>query len=145
MTFHSICRRDLPASQSPFRVVDEREHEVEWVNRFLDAQSTHGLAPLSLRQYAPAFSALVERPAGRGARVRLLPLPPETIPILQCWLRTERPLTHALVASAPALCGELNRRQGPGLEWVLFRAGDRRGDEDQAGGRVSQVPGGALT
>ena len=32
---------------------------------------------------------------GKGSRVRLLPLPPETIRILQCWLQTERPLTDS--------------------------------------------------
>ena len=32
---------------------------------------------------------------GKGARVRVLPLPPETIRILQCYLRSERPLTNA--------------------------------------------------
>ena len=32
---------------------------------------------------------------GTGARVRVLPLPPETIRILQCYLRSERPLTNA--------------------------------------------------
>jgi integrase/recombinase XerD len=32
---------------------------------------------------------------GKGSRVRLLPLPPETIRLLQCWLKTERPLTNA--------------------------------------------------
>ena len=35
------------------------------------------------------------RVAGKGARVRLLPLPPETIRTVQCYLKTERPLTHA--------------------------------------------------
>jgi integrase len=35
------------------------------------------------------------RVRGKGLRVRLLPLPPETIRILQCWLKTERPLTNA--------------------------------------------------
>ena len=35
------------------------------------------------------------RVRGKGGRGRLLPLPPETIRILQCWLRTERPLTNA--------------------------------------------------
>jgi integrase len=34
------------------------------------------------------------RVRGKGSRVRLLPLPPETIRILQCWLKTERPLTN---------------------------------------------------
>jgi site-specific recombinase XerD len=52
MTFHITCRTDLPASHSPFRVVDEKERELEWINRFLDVQSTRGLATLSLRQYA---------------------------------------------------------------------------------------------
>jgi site-specific recombinase XerD len=35
------------------------------------------------------------RVRGKGARVRWLPLPPETIRILQCYLKTERPLTNA--------------------------------------------------
>ena len=32
---------------------------------------------------------------GKGAKVRMLPLPPETIRLLDCYLRTERPLTNA--------------------------------------------------
>lgn len=52
MTFRTICRTGLPASQSPFRVVDEQDRELEWVNRFLDLQCVRGLAPLSLRVYA---------------------------------------------------------------------------------------------
>ena len=48
MTFHAICRTDLPASQSPFRVVvDEVGRELEWANRFLDAQCVSGVARLS--------------------------------------------------------------------------------------------------
>lgn len=39
------------------------------------------------------FSEAQIRVCGKGSRIRLLPLPPETIRILQCWLRTERPLT----------------------------------------------------
>jgi site-specific recombinase XerD len=35
------------------------------------------------------------RVRGKGSRIRLLPLPPETIRILQCWLQTERPLTDS--------------------------------------------------
>jgi integrase len=35
------------------------------------------------------------RVRGKGSRTRLLPLPPETIRILQCWLKSERPLTNA--------------------------------------------------
>jgi site-specific recombinase XerD len=40
------------------------------------------------------FSEALIRVHGKGSRIRLLPLPPETIRILQCWLRTERPLTN---------------------------------------------------
>jgi integrase len=41
------------------------------------------------------FSEAQVRVRGKGSRIRMLPLPPETIRILQCWLKTERPLTHA--------------------------------------------------
>src|ERR1035441_1466218 len=41
------------------------------------------------------FSEAQIRVPGKGARVRLLPLPPETIRLLQCYLKTERPLTNA--------------------------------------------------
>jgi site-specific recombinase XerD len=40
------------------------------------------------------FSESQLRVHGKGARVRLLPLPPETIRILQCYLKTERPLSN---------------------------------------------------
>jgi integrase len=52
MTFRTIHRTDLAASQSPFRVVDEQGNELEWINQFLDRQCLRGLAPLSLRAYA---------------------------------------------------------------------------------------------
>ena len=41
------------------------------------------------------FSEAQLRVYGKGARVRLLPLPPETIRLLQCYLKSERPLTNA--------------------------------------------------
>jgi integrase len=41
------------------------------------------------------FSQAQVRVRGKGSRVRMLPLPPETLRILQCWLKTERPLTNA--------------------------------------------------
>ena len=44
-------RTDLPASQSPFRIVDESGRELEWANKFLDVQFMRGLARLSLRSY----------------------------------------------------------------------------------------------
>ncbi|HEY6345619.1 MAG TPA: tyrosine-type recombinase/integrase [Bryobacteraceae bacterium] len=52
MTFRAIPRTGLPASSSPFRVVDEQERELEWINRFLDALCVRGIAPLTLRSYA---------------------------------------------------------------------------------------------
>ena len=51
MTFHAVQRTDLPASRSPYRIVDESGREVGWANQFLDAQCLHGLAELSLRAY----------------------------------------------------------------------------------------------
>jgi integrase len=41
------------------------------------------------------FGEAQVRVRGKGSRIRLLPLPPETLRILQCWLKTERPLTNA--------------------------------------------------
>ena len=55
MTFRTVCRTGLPASSSPFRVVDEQERELEWINRFLDMQCVRGIAPLTLRSYAHAL------------------------------------------------------------------------------------------
>src|SRR5882757_4862835 len=52
MTFRTVCRTGLPASSSPFRVVDEHERELDWINRFLDVQCLRGIAPLTLRSYA---------------------------------------------------------------------------------------------
>lgn len=52
MTFRAIRRTDTAAGSSPFRVVDEQGHELEWVNRFLDMQCVRGLSPLTLRSYA---------------------------------------------------------------------------------------------
>jgi len=51
MTFHVVQRTDLPASQSPFRIVDESGRELDWANKFFDAKCLHGLAELSLRAY----------------------------------------------------------------------------------------------
>jgi integrase len=35
------------------------------------------------------------RVRGKGGKVRIMPLPPETIRLLDCYLKTERPLTNA--------------------------------------------------
>lgn len=51
ITLEVVRKADLPASQSPFRIVDESGCELEWANRFLDAQCVRGLAQLSLRGY----------------------------------------------------------------------------------------------
>jgi site-specific recombinase XerD len=50
---------------------------------------------LGLRLGDLLFSEAQVRVRGKGSRTRVLPLPPETIRILQCWLKTERPLTDA--------------------------------------------------
>lgn len=42
-----------------------------------------------------SFAEAQARVRGKGSRLRLLPLPPETIRILQCWLKAERPLTNS--------------------------------------------------
>ena len=50
---------------------------------------------LGLRLADLLFSEAQVRVRGKGGRLRLLPLPPETIHILQCWLKIERPLTDS--------------------------------------------------
>ena len=55
MTFHAIRRSDLPAGSSSIRLVDEQDREIEWANRFLDAQCVRGLQTLSLESYAYAL------------------------------------------------------------------------------------------
>jgi hypothetical protein len=39
----------LPASASPYRLVDDQEHEITWANDFLDAQYIRQLSVRSLR------------------------------------------------------------------------------------------------
>ena len=52
MTFHAIRRSDLGAGRSSIRLVDDHGREIEWANRFLDAQCVRGLQTLSLESYA---------------------------------------------------------------------------------------------
>jgi site-specific recombinase XerD len=40
------------AAASPYRLLDEQDHEIVWVNDFLDAQHMRQLSPRSLRAYA---------------------------------------------------------------------------------------------
>lgn len=52
MTFRIAAAAGLSASSAPVRLVDDSGSELEWANRFLDAQWVRGLAPLSVRAYA---------------------------------------------------------------------------------------------
>jgi site-specific recombinase XerD len=65
MTFRAIKRSDLPASSSPMRLVDEQGREIEWANRFLDAQCVRGLRRHSLSSYAYALLHFVRWWAAR--------------------------------------------------------------------------------
>src|SRR5215831_8890813 len=49
---HAVHHPDLPAGRSPVRLADNQGREIEWANRFLDAQCVRGLQLLSLRSYA---------------------------------------------------------------------------------------------
>src|SRR5438270_13330266 len=46
-----IHQPPLTASASPYRLVDEQEHEITWANDFLDAQRIRQLSVRSLRAY----------------------------------------------------------------------------------------------
>src|SRR3954452_2064716 len=46
-----IHQPPLTASASPYRLVDEQEHEITWANDFLDAQCIRQLSVRSLRAY----------------------------------------------------------------------------------------------
>jgi hypothetical protein len=52
MSFRLVCQNSLPASASPYRLLDQRNHEVRWANQFLDAQKLRQLSLRSLRIYA---------------------------------------------------------------------------------------------
>lgn len=52
MKFRLQHMPELPASASPYRLLDEEGHEIEWANRFLDIQRVRGLQRLTLRAYA---------------------------------------------------------------------------------------------
>ncbi len=47
-----VYRPSLPASASPYRLLDAQGEEVAWANAFLDAQRIRQLSPCSLRAYA---------------------------------------------------------------------------------------------
>ena len=52
MSVRLLVHNFLPASASPYRLVDDRGCEVTWVNQFLDAQKLRQLSLRSLRIYA---------------------------------------------------------------------------------------------
>lgn len=52
MSFRLVAQNSLPASASPYRLLDDRGQEVGWANQFLDAQQLRQLSPRSLRAYA---------------------------------------------------------------------------------------------
>ena len=51
MKLSLVHRPALPASASPYRLVDHQEHEITWANAFLDAQCIRQLSLRSLRAY----------------------------------------------------------------------------------------------
>jgi site-specific recombinase XerD len=65
MSFHVIRPPGLPASCSPVRLADGQGREIEWANRFLDAQCVRGLQPLSLSSYAYTLLHFVRWWSGR--------------------------------------------------------------------------------
>jgi integrase/recombinase XerD len=52
MKLSLVYRPFVPASASPYRLLDECGQEIAWANGFLDAQHIRQLAPRSLRIYA---------------------------------------------------------------------------------------------
>jgi site-specific recombinase XerD len=52
MKFSVVDRPSVPASTSPYRLLDEHGREVAWANTFLDAQRIRQLSLRSLRAYA---------------------------------------------------------------------------------------------
>jgi site-specific recombinase XerD len=52
MSVRLVVKNSLPASVSPYRLRDDRGHEVAWANQFLDAQKVRQLSLRSLRAYA---------------------------------------------------------------------------------------------
>jgi len=52
MSFRLVVQNSLPASASPYRLLDQRAQQVSWANHFLDAQKLRQLSLRSLRAYA---------------------------------------------------------------------------------------------
>ena len=52
MMFRVVQSMAVNNAQIPFRIVDQSEREIPWVNRFLDRQRIRGVADTTLRSYA---------------------------------------------------------------------------------------------
>ena len=52
MSVRLLVNNSVPASASPYRLVDDRNREIAWANEFLDAQKLRQLSLRSLRAYA---------------------------------------------------------------------------------------------
>jgi hypothetical protein len=52
MKVRLLVNNSIPASASPYRLVDDRNCEIAWANQFLDAQKLRQLSVRSLRVYA---------------------------------------------------------------------------------------------
>jgi len=52
MSVRLVVKNSLPASASPYRLLDDRGSELAWANEFLDAQKVRQLSLRSLRAYA---------------------------------------------------------------------------------------------
>ena len=52
MKYSVLYRPGLPPSASPYRLLDEQSHQIDWANSFLDAQHLRRLSLRSLRAYA---------------------------------------------------------------------------------------------
>ena len=51
MSVRLLLNNSVPASTSPYRLVDNRNREIAWANEFLDAQKLRQLSVRSLRAY----------------------------------------------------------------------------------------------
>jgi site-specific recombinase XerD len=51
MNLRLVYRVSFPAGISPYRIVDHQDHEIRWINDFLDAQHIRSLSPRSVRSY----------------------------------------------------------------------------------------------
>ena len=86
-----VYRPSVPASASPYRLLDEHGREVAWANGFLDAQRVRQLSLRSLRAYAYDLLHFARWWAERPAAVARSPNPPcSTMPVTN-WINNPNP------------------------------------------------------